>query len=59
MLKMSALMVWRQTRLSSDQKLAQRERRAEMADASVAKDAANAVNAAAHKLKIRVQLKLS
>jgi hypothetical protein len=59
MLKMSALMVWRQTRLSSDQKLAQRERRAERADASVAKGAANAVSAAAHKLKIRLQLKLS
>jgi hypothetical protein len=60
--KMSALMVWRQTRLSSDQNLAQRERRAERADASVAKgaeSAVSAVSAAARILKIRPLLKVS
>jgi len=57
--KMSAPRAWRQTRLSNAQKLAQRERRVARADASVAKDAANAVSAVARILKIWRQLKLS
>jgi hypothetical protein len=57
--KMSAPRAWRQTRLSNAQKLAQIERRVARADASVAKDAANAVSAVARILKIWRQLKLS
>ena len=57
--KLSAQRAWRQTRPSSAQKLALRERRAAKADASVAKVAANAVSAAARILKIWPQLKLS
>ena len=57
--KMSALRARRQTRLSSAQKLAQRERRAAKADASVAKGAESAASAAARILKIWPQLKVS
>jgi hypothetical protein len=57
--KMSAPRAWRQTQLSSAQKLAQRERRAAKAGASVAKGAANAVSAVAQILKIWPLLKVS
>ena len=59
MLKMSVPKDWTPTRLSSAQKLAQRERHAVRGDASEAKDDANAVSAATQALKMQAPLKLS